>query len=193
MNQHQRKFLLEEIEKQYKRERSELADRKPKPPSLNNYLIAAILDGTARMQPQKEVEKMVRQRVRDLGKEDSFVTHSHDRWGNRRGNDDDRYIDVVSIPALLLFEPPKEYAEMRKKYESDLEKWQAEERALEASIAAMRIKVQVGSDKALEALVEQADQICSMSLTVSSKLLASKPAGELPSPKPAKELPAGQS
>ena len=43
----------------------------------------------------------------------------------------------------------------------------------------MRIKVQVGSDKSLEALVDQVDQICSMSLTVSSKLLASKPVNAL--------------
>jgi hypothetical protein len=35
----------------------------------------------------------------------------------------------------------------------------------------MRIKVQVGSDKALEALVDQADRLCSMSLTASSRLL----------------------
>ena len=179
MNQHQRKFLLEEIEKQYKRERSELAGRKPKAPSLNNYLIAAILDGTARMQPQKEVEKMVRQRVRDLGKGDSFISHGEDRWG-RRNDDDEKYADLVSIPALLLFEPPPQYSEKRKQYESDLKKWQEEERDLEVSIAAMRIKVQVGSDNALAALVDQADQICSMSLTVSSKLLASKPVAALP-------------
>ena len=35
MNQHQRKFLLEEIEKQYRKEKQELEQRKPKAPSLN--------------------------------------------------------------------------------------------------------------------------------------------------------------
>jgi len=35
----------------------------------------------------------------------------------------------------------------------------------------MKIKVQLGSDKALLALIDQADQLCSMSLTASSKLL----------------------
>ena len=106
MNQHQRKFLLDEIEKQYKRERNELGERKPQAPSLNNYLIAAILDGSAKMKPQKEVETMVRQRVRDLGKGDSFISPNHNTYGRRRGEDDEEYADMVSIPALMLFEPP---------------------------------------------------------------------------------------
>lgn len=179
MNQHQRKFLLEQIEKQYKKEMDELRGRKPHAPSLNNYLIAAILDGSAKMKPQDKVAAMVRERVRDLGKDESFVAAGRDNWGRRSHEADDAYAELVSIPALLLFEPPVQYAEKRKQFEDDLEKWEAEVRALEASIAAMRIKVQVGSDKALEALVDQADQICSMSLTASTKLLSARPVKEL--------------
>lgn len=122
---------------------------------------------------------MVRQRVRDLGKAETFVAGGRDTWGRRSHDEDDALAEMVSLPALLLFESPPAYAEKQAQYEADLEKWEAEEAALEASIAAMRIKVQVGSDKSLEALVDQADQICSMSLTVSSKLLASKPVNAL--------------
>lgn len=165
MNQHQRKFLLEEIEKQYKRERDELNKRKPDAPSLNNYLTAAILDGSAVMRSLESVTESIRERVRDLGKGESLVSE-HSRWG--RGKDEQ---DCISLPALLLFEMPKAFEEVQKKYEQEEETWQNEAKALDASINAMRIKVQVGSDTALEALVRQADQLCSMSLTASSRLM----------------------
>jgi len=164
MNQHQRKFLLDQIERMYKEESSALNGRKPSEPSLNNYLIAAVLDGSAAMRPQKQVQESVRQRVRDLGKSESLVGGSR-RWGSDEGE------DSVSLPALLLFEKPPAYAEAEAKYAKALAAWEAERAALESSVNAMRIKVQVGSDAALAVLVDQADKLCSMSLTASSRLL----------------------
>jgi len=164
MNQHQRKFLLEQIEKQYKIEWQELQQRKPDAPSLNNYLIAALLDGSAKMLPPETVRETFRQRVRDLGRTEALVV-SGERWGRRDA------IDCIEIPALLLFEEPPEYAVARRAYEEKLAAWEQEKKALEASINAMRIKVQVGTDRALASLADQADKLCSMSLTASSRLL----------------------
>ena len=171
MNQHQRKFLLDEIEKQYRKEKDELNERRPKAPSLNNFLLAAILDGTAKMKPVEEVGRQIRDRVRDMGKSQALVSERESIWGRGRRDDDDEK-ECINVPALTLFDEPPAYAELREKYEADLAKWKAEVAALEAGIAAMRIKVQVGSDRALLSIVDQADQICSMSLTASSRLIA---------------------
>jgi hypothetical protein len=167
MNQHQRKFLLEQIEKQYKAESDALRGRRSTALSLNNYLVAAILDKTAMMRSPKEIAEKIRLRVRDLGKNDALVTNNDRGWGRKNEEAE----DVISIPALILFEPPPAFAKVQEAYEQALDKWEADKKALEDSINAMRIKVQVGSDKALEALVEQADKLCSMSLTTSSRLL----------------------
>jgi len=167
MNQHQRKFLLEAIEKQYKRESSELQERKPKEPSLNNYLIAAILDGSFVIKKQDRVRELILDRVRTLGKGEALL-QSHGYFGRRRDEGEE---NCIMLPASLLFELPKPYDKEFAQYESDLAKWEAEKAALESSIEALRIKVQIGSDKALEVLVEQADTLCSMSLTASNKLL----------------------
>lgn len=174
MNQHQRKFLLEQIEQQYKKERAALIERRPKAPSLNNYLIAAVLDGTAQLKSHETVSKAVRERVRDLGKGDAFVGPSSRSWHNR----EDESEDMVSIPALLLFDEPPAYADARAKYDEALAAWRREAELLESSINAMRIKVQVGSNEALATLVNQADQLCSMSLTTSSRLLLPNAAQE---------------
>ena len=164
MNQHQRKFLLEAIEKQYHAERQALDKREPDEPSMNNYLIAAILDGSFVMKDQSLVRDALRERVRNLGKSESLLG-SRSRYGE---NQDD---NTVTLPAGLLFELPKGYALALAEYKEALRIWTEEKNALEASIGAMRIKVQIGSDKALLALVDQADKLCSMSLTASNKML----------------------
>lgn len=166
MNQHQRKFLLEAVEKQYKTELTTLRTREPNAPALNNYLIAAILDGTFRMVDQETLRINIRKRVHDLGKGDTLVS-SDGRFGNRQEN----RTDMVNIPALLLFDEPPSYTAARETYEKQHAAWKVELDALEVAIGAMRIKVQIGSDKALDALVEQADKLCSMSLTASNSLL----------------------
>lgn len=166
MNQHQRKFLLDQIEKMYNTEKEALNKKKPTEPSLNNYLVAAILDGTAVMRSTEAIRNDIRTRVRDLGKDESLV-ESGSGWGRRRDDD----TDYINMPALILYEPPAAYAEKLKAYEEALAAWEEERKALESSINAMRIKIQVGSDKALSALVDQADCICRMSLTASSRLL----------------------
>lgn len=168
MNQHQRKFLLETVEKQYKTERDALRERQPQAPSLNNYLVAAVLDGSFVMRPAESVRADIRKRVRDLGKGEALVGEKG-RFGERLD------ADTVQLPALLLFEEPPGYAAAREEYERRLADWKAEADALDAAISAMRLKVQIGSDKALEALVEQADTLCSMSLTASNRLLIGGP------------------
>lgn len=144
MNQHQRKFLLEQIEKLYKSESIALNNRKPSAPSLNNYLIAAILDGSVKMQPPNQLQESIRKRVRDLGKNESLIG-SYSRWERDSGE------DCIAIPALLMFEMPHAYAEEMENYQKAIAAWNSEAAALEASINAMRIKIQVGSDEALSA------------------------------------------
>jgi hypothetical protein len=164
MNQHQRKFLLETIETQYKTERDALNRREPREPSLNNYLIAAVLDGSFAMRDPAHVRDAIRERVQNLGKDESLIG-SRSRYGERL---DDA---TVTLPAVLLFEMPAGYAKALADYEEAHRAWAEEAKALNASIMAMRLKVQIGSDKSLDALVQQADTLCSMSLTASNKLL----------------------
>lgn len=170
MNQHQRKFLLEAIEKQYKIEREKLLELEPTEPSLNNYLIASILDGSFKLKPSDEIRESFRDRVKNLGKNESLIESSDSNWRYSRNKKDDE--SIVHMPAEVIFELPPDYVIALNNYNKDLSSWNDKLSALEASIGAMRIKVQVGSDKSLESLVEQADAICSMSLTAANKIIS---------------------
>lgn len=167
MNQTQRQFLLNAIDQQYKREHQALQKKRPPEPSLNSYLIAAILDGSFKLKSEKIIREEIRLRVRKLGKSQALIS-STDTWRER--HDRDEGDGMVAIPAGVLFELPDEYKKERSTYESELAEWQQKADALSASFEAMRIKTQLGSDKALSALVDEADKLCSMSLTDSSKL-----------------------
>lgn len=170
MNQNQRKFLLEAIEKQYRIEKEKLSEREPKAPSLGNYLTAAILDGSFKMKSVESIRSAIHDRVRDLGKDEALLTDDGDRWSRRNRRNDDSE-EVVKLPVEVLFELPENYVPELDKYEKAMAAWEKEIESLEAAINAMRIKVQIGSDKALEVLIDQADKLCSMSLTASSQLM----------------------
>ena len=167
MNQTQRKFLLDSIETQFKKERSALRDEKPKQPSLNNYLTAAVLDGTFRLKSEESIRAAIRKRVVNLGQKETLVEFKSDKW-NRE--DDKEQDDQITIPADIMFDMPVGYVEAHSAWEKAYEKWEKSLESLESAFEAMKIKVQLGSDKALSALVDQADALCSMSLTASSRL-----------------------
>lgn len=170
MNQTQRQFLLSSIESQYKAEIHALRKSKPVEPSLNNYLVASILDGTFKMKDQGAVREAIRERTIKLGKKEALLCGSTDVWGHCSLQDEDTEEKFIKVPVGIIFELPERYISEKKKYDSELEEWTERERLLTSSFEAMKIKVQLGSDKALQSLVDQADSLCSMSLTDSSKL-----------------------
>lgn len=166
MNQVQRQFLLTSIETRYKQEREALNKQRPKAPNLNNYLTAAILDGSFKLRPAEAFRSTIRDRVVGLGPNEALLETKTNRWGN----DESKYADHVVLPAELIFELPPGYQEAIDTYERLEAEYDAKMKALVASFEAMKIKVQLGSDKALQPLIDQADTLCSMSLTDSSKL-----------------------
>lgn len=176
MNAAQRKFLTEAIEKQYKKQREELRHKKPVEPSLNNYLTAAILDKTFQLQPMDQITENIHKRVISLGQNKTLLNTTTEVWG--RDADNEREQKTLSIPASVLFVMPPGYVTAMEQYKAEKDQWDAEWAELENSFEAMKIKVQLGSDKALSALVDQADQLCSMSLTASSKLMLTAPSKE---------------
>lgn len=165
MNKDQRKYLVDAITAQYRDEQRALNDRKPKEPSLNNYLTAAVLNGSFVLRSSESLRTAITQRVRDLGRDEALVERG------RAFSRHEETLDRVMLPALLLFEEPPEYTAARSQYESELATWQAEVDALEAAFKAMTLKVQVGSAEALQGIVAQADRLCSLSLSATNARL----------------------
>lgn len=69
MNQTQRDYLIKQVEKTYRNEVGRLKKVRPEPPSLNNYLIASVLDGSFQLQDADVIKAHIRSLVLSLGPE----------------------------------------------------------------------------------------------------------------------------
>lgn len=67
MNQTQRDFLIKKVQNIHNAEIKELKNKLPVEPSLNNYLIAAIINKTIKYQSIETVKKSISDRIKRLG------------------------------------------------------------------------------------------------------------------------------
>jgi hypothetical protein len=168
MNQEQRKYLLEQVNRTYQREKRALDDRRPDPPSLNNYLIACVLDGSFQLQEPGDIRAHVRSLVLDLGAAKTFIDTNNYRYNSNK--DEDENEQFVSLRADALFVLPENYREAKAAYDEARAAWDKESEQLEEFTETVKLKIQIGSSKALDKLVEQADNLADLNI-VNTKLL----------------------
>jgi len=156
MNDGQRKWLIDHIESTSKKEINDLELRKPKPPSINNYLMKDIMNGTFEFCSKEVMIKWVSDTILGLGDEESFI--STGRFGDRRAP------GHVSIPAKVLFKMPVDYEEAYSNYLKEKEAYDAEEEAIRQRTKTLIIKIRLGSNAVLDKLISQADNLADISL-----------------------------
>lgn len=166
MNQNQREFLIKHVEKTYRNQKDAMDESKPKEPSLNNYLIAAVLDGSFQLQEPETIRKAIKELVLNLGPEGSLI-------GGRGRN---RYSDYdvehqVKIQAESLFVLPGNYLAALAEYEQKRSDWDAQQKQLEDYKETIILKIQIGSAQVLSKLIEQVDNLADLSIVNTSLLL----------------------
>lgn len=190
MNKDQRKYLTDWVDKGFNQEQDAIEARRYERPMLNNYLVALAMRGELEIKPGNEIAAYVQKRVLELGKDDALVSfeegESNRRWDRKKG----RYVyssgppegrHEVTLDAEQIFEIPQEYLDR-------LEAWEENEKAIAADLERLEgvrdtvlLKVNIGSDKALESVIAQADSLASLDL-VNRQLTAgngAEPKGEL--------------
>lgn len=161
MNNDQRKFLVKTIEDKYKQELEKLHDSLPKRPSLNNYLVAAALDGTIKVKTTEEIKEAIRQKVLKFGASDSLI-QEHSSYNYRRNTD--RTELAVELRADELFEFPQAYLDAEEKYKSNKIEVQKKTEALTRKKDSLILKVQIGSNQSLDKLVNDVDSMIDIGL-----------------------------
>jgi hypothetical protein len=166
MNQTQRDFLIKHITASHDKHTKELRARKPERPSLNNYLIAAILSDQFEFQPEQSIRAYIRNKVLSLGPSDALI--KHDRY-----HDDDEDGKLLTVAANKLLVLPADYLEAMEKYEATLTEWEAEVEKADAIKETLILKIQIGSNEVLKRLIEQADNLADLQLVNNRLLLTS--------------------
>lgn len=169
MNSEQRKYLVGRIESTAKDQMDEIKAQREVELSLNNYLIAAFLDGSIKFADLDTLRSKIKGRVIKMGSNAQLVDNEErrDRWSGSSKT----MKNVVQVPAHELFIIPDNYVRAWKD-------WKKREDALDAeieNIKALRdtivMKIQIGSNAHLDKLVMQIDDIGNLSLSNTQLLL----------------------
>lgn len=167
MNQKQREYLTGRIRDAYDEQRKSIEKERMRLPNLNNYLLAAFMDGSIEFGDLDQMRRNIKERVLAGGDKNAIVERRRDTW---RDDDDGPNDMVVSIPVFELFKMPKDYAEARQKCEEHNRRVEERLKLLSAQFDTLVTKVNLGSDKALAGLIAEADSLVDISL-MNSKLL----------------------
>jgi hypothetical protein len=137
-------------------------------------MIAAFLDGSVKFNDIEELKKKIRARVLKMGADKQLI-ESKDRRGYDWDDDDTEAPNhIVKLKAEELFVVPEAYLEALKEYENIRNKIQSEIASLGAQHDTVTLKIQVGSTKALDKLVEEVDNLADLSI-INSQLTLKTP------------------
>lgn len=159
MNQAQRKFLIEKIEANVKARTDELKHSNiEQPPSLENYFYGLALSGKLEIQPQEHIKKVMSDRA---------MKHTSERYsetwlGTSQGELINR--SQVKIPIRDLFIVPKEYDDLWNEYRKRDEENKQRIRQLRIECDTLITRIQLASDKTLEKMISEIDDMGDISL-----------------------------
>jgi hypothetical protein len=146
MNAEQRKFLVAKIEGTFKEQKEALEKTIPEQPELNRFMIGAILEGTFKVLPEKQMKEAISLYVKkDLKDEELIKTDSYRGWG--RGRDDK---EVLRIPPECIFQIPSSFQKELDSYNKKKEEVDAAIFALKSQRDTLVLKIQIGSNQILD-------------------------------------------
>ncbi len=157
MNQAQREYLVDQVQKTCRAQTQVLHNQIPDRPSLNNYMIAAFLDNTIEFNDIARLKELMRDTVLKMGHGDSLIQEGSD-W---RRKSDDTY---VKIKPHDLFVIPAAYHKAVEEYEKVKNDLQKKINALNSQADTIVMKLKIGSAKALETLISQVDNIADLDM-----------------------------
>jgi hypothetical protein len=170
MNQDQRKFLIERVNKTFQNQKSKLEAGKIERPSLNNYLVAAFLDNSIEFNDIDVLKVKIREAVLKFGASDKLVTEGRDGWGNSLYRDK-KEKNTCSIVAEDLFVVPESYKKALAEYEAYKKDIEDKIEQLEAQRDTILLKIQIGSNQVLDKLITQVDNLADLNIMNSQFLL----------------------
>lgn len=164
MNQDQRKFLIERVNKTFNQQKEEILKDKKDKPSLNNYLIAAFLDNSIQFNDIEKLKNKMRETVLRYGASDRLI---EEKYGYRSKEEP----NLCKVIAEDLFVIPQNYLDALSEYESHQSELDRKVNELEAQKDTILLKIQIGSNQVLDKLITQVDNLADLNIMNSQFLL----------------------
>jgi hypothetical protein len=160
MNAEQRKFLVSKVVETFNAQKEALEDSLPEEPNMNRFLLGAILEGSFKTVPEKQLRQNILNHVQQMGNE-PLVTSEYTGWGKRGRNDDK---EVIKIPPEVLFVIPPSYQKAMDNYLKKKKEVDDAIAALTSQKDTLVLKIQIGSNQILDKLILQVDSLGDLDL-----------------------------
>lgn len=160
MNQAQRNFLINKIKEQVKSMENAYGHRED-PPSLNIYLLHAVMSGNFKIKSTEELKEIIRQRALQSKEREDWLVGSTGGWSNDRAS--------ISFKADEFFEVPEEYKKLKEEHDMRKAKMDKELSDFRLQADTLITRIQLASDKTLQTMINEIDDMGNLSL-MESKL-----------------------
>lgn len=154
MNQSQRNFLIKKIEDTVKAKIDSLESSKRKAPSINNYLLHAVMSGNFEIKSTEEIKAVLLQKaLQASGNEDWLGNH----WGMANKS-------LVAFKADEIFVLPSEFKKLQDDTIEYNKKIYSEIHQLKVQSDSLITRIQLASDKTLQKMINEVDDMGDISL-----------------------------
>jgi hypothetical protein len=160
MNQTQRKFLIERIQTKTKDKINALKRKELDFPSASNYIFQAILNGTLELVDKRITLDALTKKAKNAKEGSNWLSDE------RMGFNKERTVQLALQDLIVL---PKEYDDRKKEVMSFNSTIFEEVKALKMHLDTVEVRVQLASDKVLQGLINEVDDMGDLSL-VDTKL-----------------------
>jgi hypothetical protein len=158
MNSTQRKFLVDKITERTKAKISDLRNSIPEAVSLNVYMLHKVMSNDFEIKPIEELKKIVLEKALKAGQSKEF---REDWLGNAWGTANKKN---VAFELKEFFVIPEEYLEMQRKRQEEIDKVWDQIRVLQIQLETLEVRIMVASDKVLQKLINEVDDMGDISL-----------------------------
>lgn len=155
MNQVQRNFLIEKIKSEYGKKVKELKEQEPEYPSVTNYLFHAVMKNEFELRTTEHLKEVIRQKALNA-KEDGNWLNS-ERMGFEKNT-------MIKILITDLFVLPEEFKKKYDEYRKAKEKIQQQIDMLKIQTESLITRIQLSSDKTLQRMINEVDDMGEISL-----------------------------
>ena len=153
MNSTQRKYLVDKITERTKSKIDSLKNSIPESISLNVYMLHRVMSNDFEIKSNEELKKIVLEKALKAGQD----KHYREDWlGNTWGTANKKN---VAFDLNEFFIIPQEYLDMIEKRQIEKNKIYAEISELQIQLETLEVRIMLASDKALQNIVNDVDDL----------------------------------
>jgi CRISPR/Cas system CMR subunit Cmr4 (Cas7 group RAMP superfamily) len=153
MNAQQRKYLIDKITERTRSKIDALKASIPEPISLNVYMLHKVMSNDFDIHSNESLKKIVLEKALKAGQEKKV---REDWLGNGWQSADKKNISFTLEEFFVI---PQEYLDMREERNKVIDKVNQEIAALKLQLETLEIRIMIASDKVLQSIVNEVDDM----------------------------------